>query len=84
MLADYDAKNPEALVRLKSNGVEMRKFSDDILAAAEREAFALMETEASADPAYASLFDDWKKFRASSYEWSKLAETAFASFAFGR
>ncbi len=84
MLAAYDAKNPAALKTLLESGTEVRKFSDDIMSAAEKESFALFEEEALASSEYKAIYKDWKKFRSDSYEWSSLAETAFASFAFGK
>jgi len=82
MLSTYDAKNPPALARLLAQGVEMRRFSDDVMAAARRTSFELMEEQSAADPAYAKVFTAWKKFREDSYRWFATAEAAYAAFAF--
>ncbi len=82
MLSNYDAKNPPALARLLDQGVQMRRFSDDVMTAAQETSFALMEELSAADPGYAKVFTAWKKFREDSYRWFSTAEAAYASFAF--
>ena len=51
MQARYDARNPQAMTRLRASGVEWRPFTDDVMAAAQRESIALLEENAAADPA---------------------------------
>ncbi len=82
MLASYDAKNPPALGRLIGAGVKLRAFSDDILAAAQKSSFEIMDEFAAQDPAYANVYNSWKKSREESYLWFSTAEMAFAKFAF--
>ena len=84
MLASYDAKNPPALQRLLKEGVILRRFSDDIMTAAERTSFELMEAQAAADATYRSVYEAFKKWRTDSYQWFNTAEQAYADFAFGR
>jgi TRAP-type mannitol/chloroaromatic compound transport system substrate-binding protein len=84
MLASYDAKNPPALDRLLAAGVIMRRFSDDILAAAEQQAFTIMESQAAADAVYNKVYTAFKQFRDLSYRWFATSENAYASFAFDR
>jgi TRAP-type mannitol/chloroaromatic compound transport system substrate-binding protein len=80
MLASYDAKNPEALARLIEGDTELRPFPEEVLQAARRESFALMEEEAAADPSYARVLEAWKPVREASYAWFATSENAFASF----
>lgn len=80
MLADYDAKNPRAFARLISGGTRLRRFSDDIMGAARRESFELLEEEAAADPAYQNVYSSWKSFRDESLAWFGIAEQAFSKF----
>ena len=84
MLAKYDALNPPALARLLDKGVKLRAFSEDILVAAHRESFALMEEHAAEDEAYRKVFTAWKKFRTDSYRWFDTNEQAYNKFAFAR
>jgi len=84
MQAKYDAENPAALRRLLADGVELREFSDDIMGAAERIAFEIMEEHAAADATYRKVYTQWKAFRESAFQWFGTAEQAYAAFAFGR
>jgi TRAP-type mannitol/chloroaromatic compound transport system substrate-binding protein len=83
MQARYDANNPSALKRLLAQGVQLRRFPDDILRAAEKESLAVLQEEADKDSAYRALFDTWKKVRSDSFEWFATAELAYAQAAFG-
>ena len=80
MLADYDAKNPPAFARLLAGGTQVRRFSDAIMTAAHEQSFALMEEEASSDPAYRKIFESWKAFRDQSVNWFGTSEMAFNDF----
>jgi TRAP-type mannitol/chloroaromatic compound transport system substrate-binding protein len=82
MLASYDAKNPAAFARLRESGVEMRPFSEEIMQAGEREAFAIFEELASADEGYRQVYESWKTVRDASYQWFSTAEGAFAAYSF--
>lgn len=82
MLAAYDAKNPPALGRLLDKGVQLRRFPDDIMEAAEQNAFDLLEEQAAADPTYDKVYRAYMKWRADAYRWFGTAEQAYARFAF--
>lgn len=83
MLTIYDARNPEALARLVDGGVQLRRFSPEIMQAASRAAFDIMEQHAAADAGYRKIYDAWKRFRDSSMRWFGTAEFAYAEFAYG-
>ncbi len=82
MLSKYDAQNPPALRRLLAAGVVLKPFPRDVLDAAKREAFAIMEEDAVADPQYKRVFESFKAFREDSYRWFGTAELAFEQYAF--
>jgi TRAP-type mannitol/chloroaromatic compound transport system substrate-binding protein len=82
MMARYDAQNPPALQRLLAAGVSLRRFPEDIMDAARREAFSLMEEQAAADPGYRQVFDSFNSFRDVAYPWFSSAEIAFARYSF--
>ncbi len=84
MQARYDARNPAALARLLEQGVELKRFSNDILQAAETAAFELMEEAAAADATYNKVFTAWKKVRQEAFSWFGTGELAFAEYAFRR
>jgi TRAP-type mannitol/chloroaromatic compound transport system substrate-binding protein len=80
MLADYDAKNPQALARLVKQGVKLHPFPKDVLEAARKAAFATYEEEAGKSAAFKRIYADWKRFLDSSVQWFKVAEASYANF----
>lgn len=82
MQTRYDARNPAALQRLLGHGVELRPFSADVMKAAAAESEATLEGLASQDPAYRTIYDQWKGYRAASRTWFGTAELAYARAAF--
>jgi TRAP-type mannitol/chloroaromatic compound transport system substrate-binding protein len=82
MQARYDAKNPPALARLVTAGVQLRPFAPEILAAAQKLAFEIYNERAAADPVYRTLFESWSSARDSSFAWFGTAEKAYANWAF--
>ncbi len=83
MMVDYDSKNPKALQSLLKKGVQLRQFSNEIMVAAQKEAFTLYAELAAADAQYKSIYDNWSEFKKDSDQWFSTAETAYAKFAFG-
>jgi TRAP-type mannitol/chloroaromatic compound transport system substrate-binding protein len=80
MVAEYDAKNRLALVRLKANGVQLHKFSDDIMENSYKAATAMYEEEAAKNPKFKAIYEPWKKFRAEEAQWFALSESAMDQF----
>jgi TRAP-type mannitol/chloroaromatic compound transport system substrate-binding protein len=80
MQARYDARNNEALARLIKAGVILRPYSAEILAAAEKAAFALYEDFATKDKDFENIFRDWQKFRDRVYAWHNINESSFDSY----
>jgi len=81
MMASYDAKNPPALKRLVAGGTQLHRFSTDIMEAAKRESFDLMNTRAAEDAGYRKIFESFSEFREGAYAWFGTAERAFSEFA---
>ncbi|MGD8395727.1 MAG: TRAP transporter substrate-binding protein [Candidatus Eiseniibacteriota bacterium] len=84
MQARYDARNPAALARLLANGVELRRFSPAIMAAAEAAATDIMEEAAAGDATYRRVYETWSKARRELFDWFGTAELAYAEAAFSR
>jgi TRAP-type mannitol/chloroaromatic compound transport system substrate-binding protein len=84
MQTDYDSRNPPALERLLAEGVELRRFSDDIMTAARQAAVEHLEENAARDSTYGRVYQAWKEFRDSSFRWFGTAEQAYAAFSFSR
>lgn len=82
MMAKYDAQNPSALQRLLKNGVKLRKFSNEILKAAQKAAFEIYEEEAAKNASFKKIYTPWKKFRDESYRVMAVHELGYEQFAF--
>ncbi len=82
MLAEYDFKNPVALNKLLSYGVQLRPFARDIMLEAERISLDLMATAAGNDAGYRKVYDDYTKMQAISNRWMSTSEHTYASFVF--
>jgi TRAP-type mannitol/chloroaromatic compound transport system substrate-binding protein len=80
MLAEYDHKNPQALMRLVKQGTQLHAFPRDILETARKAAFALYDEEARKNPAFARIYGEWNKFRDAGNQWLKVAEAPYANF----
>ena len=79
----YDAQNPAALERLIAEGVQLRPFSNEIMAAARDASRAIMEENAGANPAYRKVYDAWGQFRDDSFRWFATSELTYQNFVFG-
>jgi len=81
MMASYDHKNPVAFQELLDGGdVEVLPFPDDVMQAAEEEAFALYDENASGDPDFQSVLDSWKPYRDAVNSWFKIAEAGMINY----
>ena len=80
MVAEYDAKNRLALQRLKTAGVKLHKFSDEIMNGAYKAATALYDEEAAKNPKFKAIYDGWKTFRTEEAQWFALSELAMSEF----
>jgi TRAP-type mannitol/chloroaromatic compound transport system substrate-binding protein len=80
MLAEYDFKNPQALMRLMKQGVQLRAFPKDVMDAAKQAAFAMYDEEARKNPSFARIYGEWKKFRDMEIQWFKIAEASYANY----
>jgi TRAP-type mannitol/chloroaromatic compound transport system substrate-binding protein len=82
MQTRYDARNPAALQRIRESGVDVRPFTDDLMAGARAASRALLEEEAARDPGYREIYDSWEAFRKASFAWFATAEQAYGAFAY--
>jgi TRAP-type mannitol/chloroaromatic compound transport system substrate-binding protein len=84
MLARYDARNNEALGRLLASGTQVRPYSPEILAAAEKASFALYDEFAAKDTDFQGVYEPWKQFRERIYAWNNLNEGSFTRYSYGK
>ncbi len=82
MLTNYEALNGEALARLTAGGTKLVPYSQDIMQAAQKEASAIYEGNASKDATFKQVYEQWKGFREKIHNWNRINELSFANFAF--
>lgn len=80
MLAEYDYKNPQALMRLVKQGVKLHAYPQDIMLAARDAAFQLYDAEAANNPDFARIYREWKAFRDNQIQWFRVAESSYENF----
>jgi TRAP-type mannitol/chloroaromatic compound transport system substrate-binding protein len=83
MLAKYDALNQDALNQILSAGkIQLKVFSKEILAAAQKAAFELYDENAGKSPEFKEIYGPWKEFRTKIYKWHQTNEFPFANFVY--
>ena len=80
MLAKYDALNPAALKRLVANGVQLRPFSNDVLAACYKASQDVFEDIASKNAKFKKVYEPWKAFLRDEVQWFSIAENRYDNF----
>ncbi|NCC35662.1 MAG: ABC transporter substrate-binding protein, partial [Chloroflexia bacterium] len=83
MISKYEALNGDALQRILSGGkVQLRTYSDEIMAAAQTAAFELYEETSASTPLFKEIFEPWKDFRSRIYGWNSANEATFTNFVY--
>jgi TRAP-type mannitol/chloroaromatic compound transport system substrate-binding protein len=82
MIERYDARNPEALGRLRKHGTKLAAFPDDVMAASRDASNALMQEYASKNPEFKAIYEPWDAFRQSISDWFSTAEQSYQAFAY--
>jgi len=82
MVARYDARSSAALARLKAAGVELRQYSQEIIAAAQKAALAIYDEFAAQDADFKRVYEDWRKFKAETDAWFGLNELTMQTILF--
>lgn len=78
--ARFDAINPGAIQRMVNSGTQLRRFPDDMLHAAYREAHALYDEYAATNPRFRKVYDHWRRFRGRQIAWFGIAERPYDNF----
>ncbi|SDG89566.1 TRAP transporter substrate-binding protein [Roseospirillum parvum] len=77
-LAEFTARNGDALNTLiNQHGVELRKFSDDVMKAIGQASGEVVAEAAAGDAMTGRVYDSFVKFRKMAISWSKLADQAY-------
>lgn len=80
MLAEYDAKNPLALAKLLKAGVQLKRFSNEVMVAAQKAAFDFYNEEAGRNPTFKKIYTEWEKFRRNEQAWFSVNDAAIEQF----
>ncbi len=80
MQAHYDAANPIALKRLIGGGVQLRPFTNEIMAACYKAANDLYQETSAKNARFKKIYDAWKQFRDTEVQWFSVAENRFDNF----
>ncbi|MFH1044284.1 MAG: TRAP transporter substrate-binding protein [Pseudomonadota bacterium] len=81
ILSKYDADNPAAMKRLLANGVQLRAFSNEIMAACYKAANEVNAETSAANPRFKKIYDSMSKFRSDEVQWFSIAENHMSNFA---
>jgi TRAP-type mannitol/chloroaromatic compound transport system substrate-binding protein len=80
MMAEYDHKNPAALVRLVGQGVKLKKYSAEILESAYKASVQLYSDESAKNPAFKKIYDAYLKYQKTQNQWFSVAELGMDAF----
>jgi TRAP-type mannitol/chloroaromatic compound transport system substrate-binding protein len=81
-MAKYDVQNPPALRRLVAAGTQLRAFPREVLQASYKAAFELYDETAAKNENFRKIYEPWKAFRESQYQWFRVAESTFDNFVY--
>jgi TRAP-type mannitol/chloroaromatic compound transport system substrate-binding protein len=74
MLDDYNAHNMEAMEQLKSEGVQVRRLPDAVLAKLKEVAAEVVDAAAAADPTASEVWTQQKAYLQRLYDYAQYAE----------
>ena len=83
-VAKYDAENPDGLKRLVAQGAQLRAFPRDTMEASYKQAFALYNEIAAANPRFKKIYDAYMQFRDKEFTWFKIGELPFDYFVYSQ
>ncbi|MDN3566099.1 TRAP transporter substrate-binding protein [Paeniroseomonas aquatica] len=81
-MAKYDVQNPPALRRLVAAGTQLRAFPREVMQACYKATFELYDETAARNPAFKKVYEPWRAFRDSQYQWFRVAESGFDNFGY--
>ena len=79
MLAEFEARNLQALQDLKTNfKVQVKRFPDDVIAELRRLTDLTLEEEAQKDPLFREVYQAYRAYKSNNDAWSDISESAYA------
>ena len=82
MLADYDARNPEALKKLVGQGAKLAYFPRPVMEAAFKASSELLTELADKNPDFKAVLPQWLKSRRDQASWFRVAESELDNYTF--
>ena len=82
MLAKYDARNPDAMKKLQSQGVKVRYFPKDVMEASFKATMETFQELAEKNPDFKAIFPQWKAFQKDQADWFSVADHLLDSYTF--
>ena len=80
MQAKYDYLNPAALKTLASQGTKLRKFPNDVMAAAFKSSQQVYSDLNASNPAWKKIYTDYANYRRDANLWFRFNEAAIDGF----
>lgn len=81
MLSEFEAQNAKTLRQLvDEEGVQLRRFPDDVMAAFKRYTTTVLEDLAARDPQSANVYRAYRQFHQQMGGWADISEKAYYSF----
>jgi TRAP-type mannitol/chloroaromatic compound transport system substrate-binding protein len=74
ILAEYEQKNSIALKEIQQKGVELLRFSNDVLKAAKHQTKLLLNLYAKQDAVFKEVYYEWRSFKERIRAWSNLTK----------
>jgi TRAP-type mannitol/chloroaromatic compound transport system substrate-binding protein len=84
MLAEYDAKHPNALKRLVGGGAQLRTFPKSVLDACYKATQEVLGEFAAKNADFKKIYAPWQRFRADQNLWFRVAEHALDSYRYAQ
>ncbi|MDM0065447.1 TRAP transporter substrate-binding protein [Variovorax sp. J31P207] len=82
MLADYDARNPEALKKLIGQGAKLAYFPKPVMEAAFKASAELLAELSEKNPDFKAVLPQWTKSRRDQASWFRVAEAELDNYTF--
>jgi TRAP-type mannitol/chloroaromatic compound transport system substrate-binding protein len=80
MLAEFNARSPEALDQLvRVHKVQLREFPPDVLNLLRDLSRQIIDERAAADPLFRKINDSFRKFERSVAPWTRIGDQAMLS-----
>ncbi|MFZ5779204.1 MAG: TRAP transporter substrate-binding protein [Pseudomonadota bacterium] len=75
MLASYDAKNAQAIVRLVGSGTQLSVLPDEVIRALRGALESVLDEEAAKNEQFKKILGNWRQFRTEQHRWFSIADT---------